>query len=597
MKKMKRKKFLILFLVTSFLSPLWAKEEKVGFVVVSYIEGDMEVLLKGEKDWRKVKLNQKLSEGDRIRTKFASKGELKMSDGSTISISENSIFDIKKLFEKGLIRKSGFKLWIGNIKGRFKRLKTKDSYCEFYTPTAVMGLRGTEFFLSVDWDGRTKVGFKKGSGYVYTDKEGKKPISEKEEAEVSLEGDITIKKFEMIKVPRVIEKNIDDAKKILIDLGLKAGVIRAEESEKPKDIVISQYPSEGYEVLPNTEVNLIIAQEIPPIAVPDLIGKTKDQAELEITGLELVVGMVVEIESNYPKDMVIKQRPGPGTNVKKGSLVDIAISKGPKPKVTVPNLIRKTVEEAKMILEKIGLKLSGIILNKPTLDIEEGRIVDQRPSAGEEVDYGSYVQVWKAVAPPKEKPPIPKIHYRFSIPSPFINEICYLLIHITPADKKWAPLYLSIDGRLTKFDSPPYNINFRPPVMSMGINRFNVSAWFEGGEKAEEIIDSPYYDPIAPRIVNVKIIKEKIRVDIEDRESGINRVKIIGVPVSISEGAQEERGGRMVWTRGEYEKTFVISKDSPPDIKIVIEVEDNAGNKRTRTEIIPDVPPKEPSKK
>jgi hypothetical protein len=319
-----------IFPVRFFLPYLWTgAEENKGEVTISYLEGDVDVFLKGMKDWEKARLNQKLKEGDRIRTRLQSKAEIKLSDGSTINISENSIMDIKELFEKGLTRKSSFMVWMGGIKARVERLKTKDSEVKFYTPTAALGLRGTTVWLLVDWEGKTRAVFEKGSGYIYSDKEGEKPLNENEEASVSLEGDITIKKLEMKIVPDVVGKSLTNAKVDITRAGLKIGEIRAEESTEPPDTVLSQYPQGGSKVLANTSVSLVVASFIPSIIVPDLIGLSKVEAIAKINEAGLVLGMVVEHISERPKGEVLRQRPISGNKVKKGSPVDIAISKGP----------------------------------------------------------------------------------------------------------------------------------------------------------------------------------------------------------------------------------------------------------------------------
>gem|GEM_PF-3760935 len=587
------KKFLIILWVGLFFPYLWigAEEEKKGEVIISYIEGDVDVFLFGKKDWEGAKLNQKLREGDRIRTRLQSKAEIKLKDGSTINISENSIMDIKELFEKGLTKKSSFKLWMGGIKARFERLRTKDSEAKFYTPTAVMGLRGTTVWLLVDWEGKTRCGFEKGSGYIYSDKEGEKPVGEGEEAFVSLEGDITIKRLEMKTVPDVVGKSLTSAKADITGAGLKVGEVRSEESTEPPDTVLSQYPKAGEKLPANTPVSLVVASPIPPVLVPDLIGLSKEEAIARINEAGLVLGIVIEEASERPKDEVLKQRPMPGVEVKKGSPVDIAVSKGPSPKVLVPDLIGKTKEEAIVILEGVGLRLSGAILKKESVIISEGRIVEQKPRKGEEANLGGFVQIWIAIPPLVEKPPIPTIHYRFSIPGLFINEIPYLILNITPSDKKWAPLYLQVMERLTKFDNPPYILNFKPPVMAIGVNKISISCWFENGNKATEVIETPYYDPYSPKILSVKPIigEKKIKVIVEDRESGIKSVRIGGADAGApTDYTKEERAGMNVYTRGTYEGIIPIVSANRPTIPVIIEVEDNAGNKRERKEMIPE---------
>ncbi|MEW6681039.1 MAG: PASTA domain-containing protein, partial [bacterium] len=224
----------------------------------------------------------------------------------------------------------------------------------------------------------------------------------------------------------------------------------------------------------------------------------KADAERAIIEAGLILGSVVEVLSDKPKGEVLKQRPNPGTEVKKESPVDLIISEGPPPKVIVPDLTGRTVEEVRAMLEGVGLRLSKIILKKESTIIGEGRIAEQKPSAGEEVGEGSFVQVWTAVSPvpEEEKLPIPTIHHQFSIPGLFVQEIPYLILNITPADKKLAPLFLQVMGGLTKFDNPPYLLNFKLPVMNIGVNKINVSAWFENGDKRDEVIETPYYDPL-----------------------------------------------------------------------------------------------------
>lgn len=574
------------------LFPLWIKGEEI---TISYIEGEVEVLHVGKKDWEKAKLYGKLKEGDRIRTKLQSKAELKLADGSTINISENSIMDIKELFQKGLTKRSQFKLWIGEIKARFKRLKTKDSGVKFYTPTAVMGLRGTTMWLFVDWEGRTRASFEEGHGYIYSDKEGEKPIFEKQEAEVSLEGDIIIKPLEMKTVPYLVGKMLEDAKADIVSAGLKVGQIGASESTQPPDTVLSQYPKGGEKVLANTPVSLVVAIPGSPCIVPDVIGLLKGVGETEINKAGLILGNVIEEASDEPKDTILKQRPNPGTKVKKGSPVDIIISKGPQKKVIVPSLIGETIERAKEVLGEIGLKLSGIILKEESKIIEEGRIVKQDPAPGSLVNFGSFVKVTIAI-PISKKPPIPTINYNWTIPGLFVNEIPTLILRITPEGGE--PLFINIMGRLERFEKPPYILNFKPPVMRTGVNEINVSCWFENGEKASSIIPSPYYDPIPPKVISVKLKKTegaiRINVVVEDNESGINYVKIEGEDAgSPRDYIKEERLGRDVYIRGTYEKVITIDFIRPT-ISINIEVGDNAGNKRTRVERIQDSPPPYP---
>jgi beta-lactam-binding protein with PASTA domain len=632
----------ILGVLLLFGEGLWAAEKKEGKVVISYLEGEVEVLKKQEKEWKKAKLYAELSTGDRIRTMISAKCDLKLSDGSLINIKESSIMDITQLLEEGAKTNSSFKLWIGEIKARIQRLKTKDSSMNFHTPTAVMGLRGTTVWLTVDWRGGTRCGFTEGHGYVWTEKKGEVAVGEGKEAEVSLEGDITVKDIVNTTVPNLVGMQLNEARSAVAASGLVVGQIRAEESTRPQDEVLSQDPVAGIKIAKQTGVNIVVAISIPPIVVPDLIGITRSAAEAKILEENLAVGSIFkDYDEIIPINVVMKQNPQPGIEVKEGTNVDFLISKGPYPKSIVPDLIGKTIAEATALLEAANLKL-GEVLDLKTDKVAEGRIADQQPNPGTVVKEKSYVKVWKAVPIPVEgvkvpdligmdieqarakikagglrlgeitekaadekggtvwkqdpaagtevalesvvnltvtKPGKPVIHYQFSTAERFVKEIPSLNLHITPNNANWAPLSLNIAGREIKLSAPPYFTTYRPTAV-VGDNIIRVSAKFEGGEEAIEKITMPCYDPIPPTIVSLsRAGKGIMKLTVKDKESGIKQVRVAKKIIAPISTTTEERAGISVYTEAVYEITIPSNFSSPT---IEIEILDNAGNKRER---------------
>jgi hypothetical protein len=128
-----------------------------------FLQGDVEVKLKGEKDWKKARLYMELYPGDKIRTKLASDAELKFEDGSVLKIKENTIVDIRKILFDHLkeTTKSSIKLWIGKIKAILESLRP-DSTFHIHTPSAIIGVRGTILLVKVERDGSTWLGIEKG---------------------------------------------------------------------------------------------------------------------------------------------------------------------------------------------------------------------------------------------------------------------------------------------------------------------------------------------------------------------------------------------------------------------------------------------------
>ncbi len=69
------------------------------------------------------------------------------------------------------------------------------------------------------------------------------------------------------------------------------------------------------------------------VVVPNVVGKTEAEARSAITSAGLTVGTVTqEYSDTVPAGKVIRQTPSAGTEVDRGSAVNIVVSKGAKPK-------------------------------------------------------------------------------------------------------------------------------------------------------------------------------------------------------------------------------------------------------------------------
>ena len=115
------------------------------------------------------------------------------------------------------------------------------------------------------------------------------------------------------------------------------------------------------------------------VAVPDLEGATKAQAErrAENLGLEVLV-VARENDLEVPKGAVLEQSPASG-ELEEGSTVELTLSSGP-PKVQLPSLVGLSLEEA---AEKLADKdlFQGDVTKEFSLE-EEGTVIDQDPVDG-----------------------------------------------------------------------------------------------------------------------------------------------------------------------------------------------------------------------
>ncbi|MDI6751710.1 MAG: FecR family protein [bacterium] len=104
---------------------------------------------RGTETWHKAVINSVFLPGDEIRTGPGSEAELRDTDKSIIKLKENTQLTIQRFDSE----ESLFKVWAGRIWMRMIRLKYGNMKASIHTPTAVAGLRGTEFATGVWLDG------------------------------------------------------------------------------------------------------------------------------------------------------------------------------------------------------------------------------------------------------------------------------------------------------------------------------------------------------------------------------------------------------------------------------------------------------------
>ena len=116
------------------------------------------------------------------------------------------------------------------------------------------------------------------------------------------------------------------------------------------------------------------------IAMPNLINMSLEDANKTINKLDLKLTINERHDVDVERNHVISQSPSQGTELKKGALVTIVISLGPE-ELSVPNLMGYTLNDAKKILEKDGLKLGSISYDYSEV-YKEGTVINQNPVVG-----------------------------------------------------------------------------------------------------------------------------------------------------------------------------------------------------------------------
>jgi len=191
-------------------------------------------------------------------------------------------------------------------------------------------------------------------------------------------------------VPTV--RNLPQAQAIdeLEERGLRANVDRLSSEEIREGLALRTVPGAGTEVERGERIQLFISSGPELIAVPGVVGLSRDSAESQISGVGLVPA-VQEQESEEPEGEVIAQDPGAGAELRSGSTVTITVSTGIE-QVVVPDVVGIGAGDAEAQLSAEGL--APVRRESEVSDpAQDGQVIDQRPAAGVEVEPGRQVVI------------------------------------------------------------------------------------------------------------------------------------------------------------------------------------------------------------
>ncbi|MBE9535307.1 MAG: FecR domain-containing protein, partial [Proteobacteria bacterium] len=110
------------------------------------VQGTVEIQRVGETGWQPVKLNDTLCPGDTIRAQKRSRANLSLINQSVLRLNQRTTLTL------GEFKKEEETSVVDLIKGAGHFLSRKSRALEVRTPFAIAGVRGTEFFVSVEED-------------------------------------------------------------------------------------------------------------------------------------------------------------------------------------------------------------------------------------------------------------------------------------------------------------------------------------------------------------------------------------------------------------------------------------------------------------
>jgi eukaryotic-like serine/threonine-protein kinase len=174
-------------------------------------------------------------------------------------------------------------------------------------------------------------------------------------------------------------------------------------------LAIRSVPGAGEVVERGEQIKVFISSGPELVAVPNVVGLARESAEVRVADAGLTPGQITEQQSDQPEGEVLAQDPGAGSEVERDTTVNLTVSTGVQT-VDVPNVIGLGAGDAGAQLRADGL----VPVERETEvsdEADDGKVIDQRPAAGTEVQEGRPVViiigvfVEADVITPGEEPP------------------------------------------------------------------------------------------------------------------------------------------------------------------------------------------------
>ncbi len=225
--------------------------------------------------------------------------------------------------------------------------------------------------------------------------------------EVDSEVVLTVSKpSEEFELQNQVGKTSTDAEEFLRSQGLEVAIETEEHPDAPVGEVIGMDPPAGTTVNEGDTITLIVSQGPGTCTVPDVKGKSSNDAVAEIIRARFEQETDTEGSNSVAEGNVIRTEPPANTPLNCGETVKIVVSSG-TPQAMVPSFVGLIPEAAQAAADAAGLVLVIVEVEVPAGSDQVGRVVSQSPALNTSVAVGSEVtvEVGKAAAPTTTQPP------------------------------------------------------------------------------------------------------------------------------------------------------------------------------------------------
>lgn len=226
-----------------------------------------------------------------------------------------------------------------------------------------------------------------------------------------------IKSGDYVLVPDVTGLPITRAANVLFEAGLELGAQKQIVSDRvPEYHVIVQRPSPNHVVRAGRKVSLSISAGRQHEDTPNFVGKSLDQALLDLEGTRLRAGSVARLSSAAPVDTILAQDPEARAQISSGSEIHLLVSDGPKMKqIFMPDILGHPIEKAQLVLADLNLTVIPFSVDRAGQEYEV--VLAQSPEPGTLLHESQEVSFDVRLLPSSNLPNAwRKVEVRYTVP-------------------------------------------------------------------------------------------------------------------------------------------------------------------------------------
>jgi eukaryotic-like serine/threonine-protein kinase len=193
-----------------------------------------------------------------------------------------------------------------------------------------------------------------------------------------------------VKTPNIIGLNIEEARKIITEAGLKISESLNEPSSFfDPGLVISQDPLAGKEVRRNDGIKIKISSGKNILIIPNVTGYDYLYVVSQLESMGLHVAIKREPDLQLMPGKVLRISPEAGAEVNEGDLVNIYISTTEE-MIQMPDVTQVSTEKAISILQSLNIPydISNVAAS---YEIQKNLVVNQVPEPGTFISIGEKV--------------------------------------------------------------------------------------------------------------------------------------------------------------------------------------------------------------